>query len=294
MNTAILTYCDKNFEWELIHDFLYTLRKTIYGNYKGQVTILDYGLTPKAIKKSKKYANIVRCEKLVKVEANRNRDLPKIIKALHVDTVMTIDAGDVWFQERFDEVFQKCSTHIGYVEEDMRCDGEWMSEKIEMIKDERYKTTVKETLQDKKMIGSGMLCGPKDKMIALLQEAWKFTKDANEDFFGIDQIAINMVIRLWEKKGGKFISLPKTYDYVIITNKYETFYENGIIYDKHHNRAKIVHNAGRKEYKLINRREDRCRKILQQIGLPVNKLFKRPKYMKVFLTRHAAPQSERF
>lgn len=283
MKTAILTYCDKKFEWELIHDFLHTLRDPTKGNYSDSVIVLDYGLTAQGRRKVRKYAQIAKCDRIRSIEANRYRDLPIILEDIEADVIMTIDAGDVWFQESFGEIFEICQNNIGYVEENEYCDEKWMKEIIGNLQNSQYKLDIQRSLKNKRVIGSGMLCGDRYKLKMLFEETWDVIGELAEDFFGVVQIALNMAVRKKQEEGeGKFRSLSKTYDYVVITNKNETYYENGIVYDEDHAIVKIAHNAGG-IYRIIDRKDERRRRFLQNFGFSMSRDSKSLKYSREFL-----------
>ena len=249
MKKAIITYCDANYEWELRRDFLKSLRRVEFG---GQVHILDYGLrrAPKGPNLS-----VQRCSADMSVEQQRNRDIVKALEEIDADVVMTIDAGDVWFQENFDEVFEMCADRIGYVEEldDQSGDHKkWFMEKIKGLA--CMQEAVLALLEPWPLIGSGMLVGPRDKLAVLLGAVYRVTEQLDSDFFGVDQIALNYAVR--SDRDGAYLSLPQTYDYVLITHRNEYLYRRGAVFDSEGHRVKIAHNAGG-EYRLVNRRKGR-------------------------------------
>lgn len=246
MRKAIITYCDKNYEWELYNDFIPSLFDV---GFKGKLYVIDYGLI-----NQKKIDNVeyIKSEPNMSVEQQRNRDIVNLLLNIKEDVIMTIDAGDVWFQENFDEVFEICKDKLGYVEElyDMHPDGHrWFMQKLLSMKDKKYYELLKDY---KDMAGSGMLCGNRIEMAKFLNDVYGETALCDEDFFGVDQIMFNYMLRQYK---GKKISLPQTYDYVLITHQKEADYIDGKVYDKNGKLVKIAHNAGG-NYRLINRKEN--------------------------------------
>jgi len=252
MKSYIISYCDRKYEWNLLSDFIPSLFNI--AKFNGTLYILDYGLTKYCVKKLSKFENVVvkKCDKKRSVECNRNYD---IFNALYdfpeASVIMSIDCGDVWFQDTFYEIFELCKDRIGYVEEQEKPEDErWWGKIIAGLDRVKYQYACS-VLQGHNLSGSGMFIGPKQMMLELVGLIKYWTNWLSSDYFGIDQLAFNIALRTTSMKK---ISLPQTYDYVFITHKDEASYENGIVYDLNHTPVKIAHNAGGR-YRVIDRKK---------------------------------------
>ena len=239
-NTAIITYLDKHFQTNLVYDFLPTLKE----HYTGTIVVIDYGMDKKYVTMAEGMgAIVIKFKPNGKIESHRNREILQVIYELppHISHMMTIDAGDVWFQEQFSTVWNMVEDSIGFVEEDESCDDIVMTNWINKLGDEDVKRLLKGTT----LKGSGMMCGPRELMFKFLLRLNNYIELQIQDYFGLDQVAFNyMVMKCSEEMN--FTILPSTYDYVLISrNRTEGFYLiDGLIYDKKKKLVKIVHNAG--------------------------------------------------
>ncbi len=253
----IITCIDKNCEWYLINDFLPSLFKY----YSGTVAIIDYGLSDEALKEISKYnLHINKCDPVKQIVNIRMKHFSEFLESpLFKDEthVMMIDGGDVWFQDSFDEIFELCKDHVGFVKAKDRGTYIWMENYIRLINqhvEEDFYHKIMGKIKDRSIAGAGMVCGPKEKMIKLLKDIYKFVEDVGYDSFCLDMIGLNYLVR---SSGEVFVSLPKTYDFNIIRFPQSVIYEEGIIYDSGKKRVKIVHNSGNKDNTIINRKAER-------------------------------------
>jgi len=253
----MVTYCDKNFEWNLLNDFILTLYNE--GRYDGDLIVIDYGLNKEVVDIiEEKYSKV----KIIKKEQNKSvhsechKHFSEILTEHKEYThAMVIDAGDVWFQKQFDEIFSICDDYIGYTIESEICTEKWTLTKIMDIENVKLKKDILSCLYEKKLISGGMFIGPSRKLINMFNEIYQHINLINQDYFGVDMVASNYVIRRNIANGATFIELPITYDYAVITNKYQSFYEGRLILDKYKNKVKIAHNCGGSN-RLIDRKMD--------------------------------------
>ena len=230
-----------HYERQLVDDFLVTLKGI---RYPGEIHIIDYGLSTACSQRIANYENVFTHPHLIniRVECQRYRDLVTHIKGCDADVIMTIDGGDVWFQDNFDELFSMCREKIGVINEIERWSESWSKDILDKLKDPYYT----ELLGDRPISGSGMICGPKDKMLEVLNKTRDVIENIGKDFFGVDQVAFNSTLALASKlDADEIISLPQTYGFMIIP-KYNVFFlgNNGMLYDENKELIKVVHNGG--------------------------------------------------
>lgn len=246
MKVAIITYLDEKYYDNFKNDFVKTLSNNT--DFNGDLLVLNYGLNHQQQKNIKSIYNktkFITCHKVRQIEAQRNYDILEILETVNYDVVMTIDAGDVWFQDSFNEVFEMCKDRIGYVEENETWSEGWQQAVISNIKDATKRVEIFEILKDKKTIGSGMACGKRELMIEFTKDIIKHNNNIGQFYFGIDQLCFNLAIN---DVKNNFVSLPNTYDYVIIPNLHMFTFENGTVRDENKKIVKIVHNAGNPRY----------------------------------------------
>jgi hypothetical protein len=243
-STAILTCMDLNFECNFINDFLKTLRQI--AGYKGKIITLDYGMSIEAINRIKnedENVEIIKCSKDRHIFSVRFRDMPKIIDSLpdEITHVMSIDGGDVWFQEPVDEVFELCKDRIGYIEEYYLGNNWWNRQILNLLSLEEVEKLSK-NFRGTRQKNAGMICGPKEIISRVSSLIGQYVLNNGMDFFGLDQLYFNYIINNmaeYEK-----IPLPPKYNYVLIDNTQKFTIENGLIYDENHELMTVIHDAG--------------------------------------------------
>jgi len=119
---VIITYLNSKYINNFIKDFVPTLFTD--AKYGGKLCVLGYGLTDREkrmILTLNDNIIVKDCVETKQIEVQRNYDILNTIKDLDADVIMTIDAGDVWFQDDFHEIFELCKDKIGVVAESELC-----------------------------------------------------------------------------------------------------------------------------------------------------------------------------
>ncbi len=253
---AILTCMDSNFENNLINDFLRTLRNI--AGYQGRVIILDYGMSVEACKRIKNEdteAEIIKCSKDRHIFSVRFRDMAEIIERLPdgITNVMSIDGGDVWFQEPIDDIFEICNNKIGYIEDYSLDNSWWNRQLLNLLKPEEMNKLFK-NFRGTRQKNAGMICGPRNIMIKVSDLIDKYVRNNGNDFFGLDQLYFNYIIN--NMPDNEKIVLSKKYNYVLIDNRHKLIIENALIYNENHELMTVIHNAGGGYNRVI--KKDSC------------------------------------
>jgi hypothetical protein len=249
----VLTYADENAEKNLKERFLPSLFRE--GQLKGTLVICDYGLSTEFTQEFMRYGKDIRTvnyDKTMPVYSVRNRDIADALNRLHLrGTVMCIDCGDVWFQDDISRIFDLCKTKLGYCTEPEKWTEGWSAGLLEQVKSE-MKDLLKSELKDHFVIGSGMLCGPVSLVSKLTKKTHEFIERTPE-FFGVDQLMLNYLIRLLEniyEERSDFIELDCTWDYSLIKREGQFVIQDSKIYRKLTGQleltelVRVVHNSG--------------------------------------------------
>lgn len=243
-DTAIITYIDDNYVENLENDFLISLIER--AKYKGKIVILDYGMNEESVNRIKERFPVLVYKEMknMPVFSIRNRDIPKVIDSLeeNITHIMTIDGGDIWFQEPILEVFNITEKRIGCVQED-RVIGidQFTNDCLDVLKKEKRDEIIN-SIKNEKVKNSGVICGPREKMKSLLMNIYADMIKAGVEFFGIDQLYFNYE---WSKlRNEEKVILDDIYNYVIITNKDKFNNVEEIIFTENWKKVCIVHNAG--------------------------------------------------
>jgi hypothetical protein len=247
MKNAIITYLDMNFSVNFIYDFIPTLFAD--GNFKGELHVISYGLREREKKIIAGSSDRIKIHEAVKarpVHIQRWFDVLPILKSIDSDVVMTIDAGDVWFQGDFREVFEMCNYKIGLIQENSLCNGGWTLKTLDDTTNDNFKNRFIKITNGKNLMGSGMICGNRDLMIRLFSSVCREIETIPENHLGVDQLALDMVA--YGELNDRLIMVPHTYGFVTlkVLNKYEISDGKKIIDSQTGEPVKIVHNAGGK------------------------------------------------
>ncbi|MBW2978258.1 glycosyl transferase family 8 [Candidatus Woesearchaeota archaeon] len=239
MKHVIFTSSDSKYGDFLINHWLPSLKDNVNLN-KIDIVILDYGLTKEQISKLKG-VKIYKGVRNGHVCAIRFRGMLKFLEKNKYDQVLSIDGGDIIFQDDLKQAFENYKNHFRVVCEDFHFPFEDFFVKNFFKKTDIKK--IKKTLKNKKQINAGVIFGPYSKFKKLCKEI--NTLLINKNNFGPDQVAVNYILY----KDG-FKNLDKKYNFVIIaTNiKNKFFIEKGVFYLENGEKIAIVHNAGNKPY----------------------------------------------
>jgi hypothetical protein len=249
INTAVIVSMDKNYEENLINDFL----SSLYGaaEYKGKVFVLNYGMSDEAIEKiQKEYKNVtvVLCSRDSRLLFSvRYKDIVKVIEGVNDDIThfMAIDGGDVWFQTSINEAFNMCETKLGYVEESNfgpDIDKNKIIKRYFRLLPPNEAEKVYESFKGTRLKNSGMICGPKKLVQETADAINKALLSSEVDFFWIDQLYMNYIVNKLDED--QRIALPEKFNYVLLSNKGHFVIEDDKVYDQTGELINVVHNAG--------------------------------------------------
>lgn len=243
MNRCIVTYCDDNYMEEFTRVFLPTLRNK--GNYSGKVVLLYYGYNNLSIRDPA--LDIVGCKIERTTESSRYKDVANYLKTISPDTqVLAVDAGDVWYQDDINSIFEEDANKIRVLE----CNKTWRQSDVKNWLSQFWDNPDK--LMDKKLIGGGMICGKASLLVDVFSVAAEAIKKNPFDYFGLDQVAMNYSIYqkefvpfnpihncvILDKFKDKSMFVHLTSNPPLITNT------QGIMFT-------IAHNAGGKDWRLL-------------------------------------------
>lgn len=241
---AIITYSDCRFEENLELDYL----KTLYSEAKfdGYLYILDYGITDSVKERIRQNypVNIVDCLLSESVFTSRYRDISKIIDSLPEDVgrVITMDSGDIWFQDLLEGIKGIEDNYLSLCEED-RIWGidEWTNKCLSNISLEK-RTEILRWIEGKPVKNSGVIVADKYTMKILADAVYRDICEYGYEFFGIDQIFVNYEIsKLFDDR---YKVLSEVYNYVVVSNSNNYIIKNDLLYKKTGEKIIIVHNAG--------------------------------------------------
>ena len=102
----------------------------------------------------------------------RYPDFLKLLKEIpdNVTQLIFIDSGDVWFQGPIDQIFELTKNQCGFVEENIKADGEFNNSIINQINDGNTKAEFFKKASGFKLINGGMIAGNRKDLAYLLAE----------------------------------------------------------------------------------------------------------------------------
>jgi hypothetical protein len=255
MNTAVISYIGDEVKENFENDFLETLRKN--AQYRGAIYLIYYGSDRKFIERIKrKYqVNIFYAKNKFRVSNQRNIDIARLLKKIsgNITHVLCIDGGDVWFQDKIDDIFELTEEKYGFAEENCRADQMFNLGCINQIKDKKYREMFLKEAEKYLLANSGMIAGPKEKVRIITKKIGDITEKINQDFFALDQAIFNYVART-EKN---YIILPSKYNYTLKSNVNSFEVKNKLLYDiKTKELISVVHNIGGSSFRAIGKRKE--------------------------------------
>lgn len=243
--TMLLTYIDENYEENLEFDFLKTLRDR--ANYQGKIVVINYGIEKKTVDRIKKEYSIeiIERSKDYAVFSQRYRDIPDVINVQNnkIQNILLIDGGDVWFQKSLDPIFALTQEKIGCIEE-MAVMGtnEW-TEKCLSNLSKKTQEEIKKYCTGYHIKNSGMIAGPRDKIVQLIKNVYNDICKEGIEYFGIDQLFFNYEFMKLKMKDR--VILDNEYNFVLVTNKDGYEVVDDMVYRKSDGeKVTVVHNAG--------------------------------------------------
>lgn len=234
----IITIADNNYEKNLCDDFLETVR--LASRYDGDIIVLDYGLSrPQAL--AKYGAEAKHCNRFPQFQ--KTVDLLRayhIIEAIELrpeaEHIVYMDGGDIWFQGEIEALFRVDG--IALAQEGERWTHPWCQNVIASITSAPLQAAVREALEPHVMMNGGVIAGDRESMISMMNKQKEYTSLLTNTTFGIDQCLYNY---MWHTKQFKGSILPRTYNFVTQTHKWEI--RNERVWDGD-NLISVLHNAG--------------------------------------------------
>jgi len=237
MRHAIIACSDQKCEDFLIHDWMRSLVDNVNRD-NIDVIIIDYGLSNDARAMLAQLGAITHSlPKDGAVSTQRMKDIARIIRPSNYDQIMVCDAGDLIFQEDISHLFEQNKDAFRAACEGMAQPfGVYM--KASMVSSDVYK--IKRVIKGKRMINSGVMIAPREKLLALLEESDAMIK---KNVWGAEQPVINYV---FYRDG--FVELPCGYNFAIATSTTPFYIEQSQFFFKDGVLIPIVHNIGRKNF----------------------------------------------
>lgn len=268
---AIITYADNKYEENLEMDFLRTLFKV--SKYDGYVYILNYGISSKVKERIlENYpVRIVDCIPSESIFTSRYRDICDLMDDLpqNVDYVITMDSGDIWFQDSIKSLDVSGEFFLSLSEENrIWGEDEWTNKCLNNLDDEKKKSIL-EKIAGKTVKNSGVIVADKITMKKLANSVYEDICEYGYEFFGIDQIFVNYeVSKLFESN---YQILSDVYNYVVISNQGKYISQNDVLYKVTGEKIVVVHNAGG-NWRIIQR--DFVNKFVDEQQYVIENIYK--------------------
>ncbi len=236
MKNVIFGCTDSKYGDFLIGNWLASLRENV--DLSGtDVVVLDYGMTlEQRARLSKEKVKVVKCRRDGHVTILRWRDMVRFLEEHNYAQVLSVDGGDIIFQEDIKPLFEKDRNEVRVVTEDYTIP-------FEDIFSDNYFTPrnvekIKETLRGRKMINAGVIFAPRKKFIELGRKLNELITDKSA--FGPEQVAVNYILYT-----SSFVTLDNRYNYVVSSAKRGFHVRDGVFYFAGtEEKIPIVHNAG--------------------------------------------------
>ena len=183
---AIITASDSKYGDFLVNNWYKSLLNHV--NLKlVEIVILDYGLTSEQ-KNKLSLAKLISCKKDGHVTSLRYRDMSKFLEKNKYKWILSVDGGDIIFQDTIMPLFEEHLNKIGVVSEGLIAPNhEFVF--ISQPFSEDVSENILNELKNKKMLNGGVVIAPYKKFIQLCRFIIKNTK--NPKFFGPDQVLLN-------------------------------------------------------------------------------------------------------
>ncbi|HLD43561.1 MAG TPA: glycosyl transferase family 8 [Candidatus Nanoarchaeia archaeon] len=239
MKNVIFTSSDEKYGDFLVTHWLRSLKDNV-DLTNTDVIVLDYGLTEIQVSELKRNNVIVHKAKKDGAIVNiRWREMAIILKRKEYDQVLSVDGGDIIFQDGISSIFSEDTGAFRAAYEGTN--KLYKSYFLKTCFSRKVSSKMKECLHGKKIVNAGVLLGPSYKFIGLCNEIVSLIEDKGR--FGPDQIIINYVL---QRDGFKELN-PK-YNFIISTldaKDAKFTIKEGVLYLQNGQKIPIVHNAGR-------------------------------------------------
>ncbi len=242
MKHVIFTSTSAKYYDFLMKHWLKSLKENVNLN-NIDVVLLDYGLTKEELKRlEKEPVKIYTCKTDARVNNLRFRDMANYLRKYKYDQVLSVDGGDIIFQEDISSVFKKNKNTFRVVCEEITIGMNQFNMEV-IFKDFFNVKDIKKilnTIKGKHMINCGVIFGPSEKFMKMCEEAYNMIQDKTK--FGPEQIAMNYVLY---RKG--FVKLDRGYNFMLARNDEHFHIKKGLFYFRHNKKIPIVHNVGYKK-----------------------------------------------
>jgi len=244
MKNVIITSVDLKYGDFLINHWLKSLKTNV--NLKNiDIAVVDYGLnsSQKEIL-MKEEVILIKGTSKGNVGTARFIDMVNFLKNNLYDQILSIDGGDIIFQEDISSLFNTDKNYYRAVGHDLQ--NLFLESFIKNNFDDKVEKEIWNKLKNipiEKTINAGVILAPYDKFIALCEQIDKLA--INRNSYGPDQIVINYVAH---RDGIKF--LEKKYNFMV-GNKEKFIVKNGVFYDEDLKKVAVVHNPGHLDTRVI-------------------------------------------
>jgi len=232
----IITASDSKYGDFLINHWLKSLLPNINKRLV-DIAVLDYGLTSEQRKKILKKAKIIKCLRDGNITNIRYRDMLSFLKKNNYQQIMSVDGGDLIFQDNIMNIFDEHKTEIRVVSEGLMIPSH-ESALLSKPFNKDMANNILKTLRNKKLFNGGLVIAPISEFIKLCRFQLKYTK--KPELFGLDQVLLNYYLY----KNKNFFELNNTYNFVIATARHKFKIKQGIFLNAQGKPITIVHNTG--------------------------------------------------
>lgn len=231
----IITSCNAKYGEFLINHWLRSLKVNV-DLREIDVAVIDYGLTEKQVKALKEEGVLlVPGSKDGHIANLRFADALKFLKNSKYEQVLSVDGGDVIFQEDISKIFKLSPTTFRVVTQES--EHLYFETNIPKNFKGKIRKELWQTLIGKSVINAGVIFALREKFMKLCEEIDRLAPDKNK--YGADQIITNFVIYR-----DKYTLLPNKYNFMPATVKDGCIIKDGIFYKNNGEKAVIVHNVG--------------------------------------------------
>jgi len=232
----MITSSDESYGDFLLNHWLVSLKDNVdLSNI--DVIVIDYGLTEE--QRQILQTKGIHChpsEKDGNITNIRYRDIARVLDQGQYDQVMSVDGGDIIFQDDIRHLFDIHRDRFRAVCEELHVPlHELVLPRKDISRDNFIKIFY--FLKGKPRINGGVILGPSE----LFRDLWEQYREMTEGYqvFGTDQYIMNYLLY---KRG--FVRLENRYNFVVLSMNSPFSIRKGAFYDGKAKLIPIVHNAG--------------------------------------------------
>jgi len=245
MKNIIITSADLKYGDFIINHWLRSLKDNV--NLKNiEVAVVDYGLNSSQKDKLKKEnVIIIQGSKNGNIGNLRFIDALKFLQKNAYNQVLSVDGGDIIFQDDISFLFDKDKNYFRVVGHDL--ENLFLEVFIRKNFSKEIEEKIWQFLKNKPMseiVGAGVIFAPYNKFIYLCKQIDKLV--LNKNSYGPDQIVANYITH---QEGIKF--LDKKYNFMPSGFKDKFIVEDGIFYMEDGKKIAIFHNSGNLNWRVV-------------------------------------------